>query len=524
MRRWLTRPFVWAWRAVGLKWLPARARLPVALALLYACGAGLLWKVLPPWPTLALHNEQCDNNMVWPAADGQTFLILREPPVQTTPNHSPDASYAVWTAAGGLRFLDVKLRGDVLTAGLSPRGSFAVGCRWPVDIESSTEPPFPSEHHVSVVDTHTGRELFRAPSSRPRMPATVAPFSPFALASFTPDEKTLAVAAGKEDEPAVVLWDVASRSVRAICKGASLPLAFSPDGTMLATGTGPNGKALQLWDTATGKPLAATADSMRHIRTMPAVFAPDGKTVSQLGIYVDAEERIMDWFWAGERHYDVATGKELPRAGGVRFRMRDSLVTLTPGFIVVVTGRQLEVFHAATGKRVAVAADRQPFLVLGGTEEWGTMPRPMMGLGNNRIGLWYVSGAADGSAVAVSSVDPTPPQPWRTGWAWLDEQLTPVHRYFHRPSDFPTLTTVYDRDGALLGEVRNWRTAGLLANGRQLLTVSGDSTQGLSVWEVPIRPPWPHVLGGAAISPGVFVSLIWLGRLWRQRRAPVGAA
>src|SRR4051794_6546412 len=54
MRRWLARSFVWMWGLFSLRWVPARARLPVAIVVLYLCTATLLWRTLPPQPRLVL--------------------------------------------------------------------------------------------------------------------------------------------------------------------------------------------------------------------------------------------------------------------------------------------------------------------------------------------------------------------------------------------------------------------------------------------------------------------------------------
>ena len=47
MRRWLTRPFVWAWRAVGLTWLQLRWRRLAQVAVVYVGAALVLGHVLP---------------------------------------------------------------------------------------------------------------------------------------------------------------------------------------------------------------------------------------------------------------------------------------------------------------------------------------------------------------------------------------------------------------------------------------------------------------------------------------------
>src|SRR4051812_27407922 len=52
MVTFLRRPFRWARQAIGLQWLPPRARRPVALVLLYLATAALLWHGLalrPAW-------------------------------------------------------------------------------------------------------------------------------------------------------------------------------------------------------------------------------------------------------------------------------------------------------------------------------------------------------------------------------------------------------------------------------------------------------------------------------------------
>src|SRR5262249_25136574 len=70
----LGRPFVWVWRAIGLKWLPAKARLPLGLVLLYGATAALLWDRLSPQPVWQadMGDEYIHNAVL--TKDGHTVL------------------------------------------------------------------------------------------------------------------------------------------------------------------------------------------------------------------------------------------------------------------------------------------------------------------------------------------------------------------------------------------------------------------------------------------------------------------
>jgi WD40 repeat protein len=120
--------------------------------------------------------------------------------------------------------------------------------------------------------------------------------------AFRPDGKVLATA---DEGRAVRLWDAATGKELPPPAGhgwAGRCVAFSPDGRLLALAGAPQ-DTLSLWDVATGTRLPRFGKDPRFGYT--AAFCPDGKTLAVVG-----SDGIL-------RLWDVATGRLLRTAGGL---------------------------------------------------------------------------------------------------------------------------------------------------------------------------------------------------------------
>jgi WD40 repeat protein len=222
--------------------------------------------------------------------------------------------------------------------------------------------PLPNE--VKVWDATTGRELFTVIKKGSTGGSWVV--------AFSPDGTRLATAGGE-----VKLWDATTgQPLKEIEKGSTgggWVVAFSPDGKRLATGSGgeiklwvafsPDGKRLatgsggeiKLWDAKTGRPLLPPIKG--HVGSVRNVaFSPDGTRLFRLAFLAPGKAQgsrpVEGKVW------DVQTGREVLMFGaddpgpGVR-----SAVFSPDGTrVVAVVGQrkmaQVKVWDAQTGKEL----------------------------------------------------------------------------------------------------------------------------------------------------------------------------
>src|SRR6516225_735894 len=129
-----------------------------------------------------------------------------------------------------------------------------------------------SDVSVHVWEVQSGRLLHKLdlPDREPYRHISVA---------FSPDGKTLAASGRTNDRTAVHLWDPLSGEFLQRLKLSGVPLAFSPNGTLLACGS-------QVWDFSARKELSANDEAhlraVEHIRTGDhglIATSGDGKTI-----------------------------------------------------------------------------------------------------------------------------------------------------------------------------------------------------------------------------------------------------
>lgn len=221
-------------------------------------------------------------------------VVAFSPDGATLASGSADTTVRLWNVETGEEL--VVLNGHptaIYSVAFSPDGTAlasANGWYWapspPLQFgESGTsQTPNPSKEKVTPVPNNV--ILWRAATGteKKRWVFNV----PIYTVAFSPDGRTLAIGGGDPmgssfEENAVRLWNLDADKWDVTLRehsefGPVFAVAFSPDGTTLASG---NGKGITLWEVATGRSKASLdKDSIRSV-----VFSPDGVLLASGSIY-----------------------------------------------------------------------------------------------------------------------------------------------------------------------------------------------------------------------------------------------
>lgn len=129
--------------------------------------------------------------------------------------------------------------------------------------------------------------------------------------AFSPDGSTFATAGA---DSSVRIWDVASGTVLLELQDEggydAHAVVFSPNGDLLATGSGKGGAVIKIWNlNSGGEPKIIDNAHERDITSL--VFVPDGKRLISSGVTLERTGERSVRFVSQIRMWDVASGKEV---------------------------------------------------------------------------------------------------------------------------------------------------------------------------------------------------------------------
>jgi WD40 repeat protein len=440
-----------------MRLLPRTSRGTVLLATVVGlAGVAALGFGLPTRPRVAwTPPEQAE--LVGFLPDGRTVVTLDHRP----PAHDLTGPLRLWDAVTGTQTAAHPLPArQIRYPTLAPDG------RWLAWVDEG-------DNHLHVVEVGTGQEVFKYPrEERSFMDGGVR---------FSPDGRLLALDVTESPEQRVRLWDVGTWRSRATLEDAGQPLAFSPDGRLLAAvqlKVAPGGKSLasvlHVWDVSDpDAPAERFHDDLPGAPRRPT-FSPDGRflVTGVMAIERGADDAVMWW--------DVAAGRRLHQLSPASDA---DFVADGTGLVAVIHWQEeFRTPHYLALWDVDPPRERRSVLTVPGRCVVGGDVVAVMDLRDN---VWdYPGGLFD-----------------RLRWPWP----------FRRGAQ-PVLT-LYDLDGRELGRVPGGvRQARFAPDGRTLVVMDNGR---LALWDVPPRHPWGWFVG---LSAAWALAIAALTR-WRVRNA-----
>ncbi len=242
-----------------------------------------------------------------------------------------------------------------------------------------------------------------------------ASFSALSLA-VAPDGNT--IAAG--DRHGVVrLWgreDAVPRELAGTLDGAVEALAFSPDGTRIASG---QDRLLQIWEVATGKSVASFEGSLSSVESLS--FSPDAKWIAS----ASGDKAVRLWAVDGSDSITLE-GHTAPVSALAFLPDGTRLITASASSVRIWTLESRTssdplLGHAGTIRSIMVAPDGASFVTAsddGTARLWSSDGIPIATLVGHRTGLLDARFSDDGKLLITASIDgdlrvwPTTPNDW----------------------------------------------------------------------------------------------------------------